>query len=193
MDKSKAAQQATSLLAGKLGLFAIVAFVAAALFVIYGPIRGCSTERSYRKAVLQELQNAHDSLAYTLVCQKRNWRRPARFNLMHMDKVPELFADRPKLRKDIQFLYESFDGGMNQAAELRRLLAQENADPVTLENLEKAIYRIVDLADKVGPQVAAFVGGTWRTPKSSLTLEELTRYYEGIVTSAATDEVVTFK
>jgi len=177
----------------KRGLVVLVGLIGT-LGAIYGlSIRGCQTDRSYRKAVLQELQNGRDSLAYTLVCRKRNWRRPARFKLMYMDKVPELFTDESKLRSEVQRLYGSLDGGMAQAAELRDLLSQKNAVPATIENIVKAINKIVDFADEVGPKVAKFVGDTWEKPPAGMTLEELTRYYEGVVLSASTDAMVIYK
>lgn len=192
MVKSKVANRALSIFTGRLGLFALIAALAAAVTIYYGPIQSWFSDRSYRHEVLQELQNARDTLAYTLVCRKRHWRRPARFNLLHMNKVPQLFSGDLELRETVRFLYESLHSGMSEAAELRHLLAQEDADRVLVRNLERSIEKIVRLADEVGPRIAAFVGGTWRTPPPGLTPEELIRYYEGIVISAATDEYVTY-
>jgi len=166
-----------------------------ALFGLSGLYRSCTvTTPSYKNEVLQELQNGRDNLAYALVCRNRNWRRPVNFNLFHEEKIAELFAGNQELRRNTRILYEAMASGQKQAEEFRALLIHEKSDPIAIKNLEASLGKTVALADKVGPLIAQYVGGTWEIPPSGMSLEELTDYYENcIIYSAATDSQVHFR
>jgi hypothetical protein len=183
-----------SSLKSKVKTFAAVISLALAIGIpIWNYTSNLHSDRSYRYAVLQELQDGRDSLAYTLACRNRNWRRPANFTLLHAEKIPKLFDDNLSLRKDVSDLYQAMSSGMKQTEELRNLLAQENADPKSIQNLEAAIEKTVKLADAVGPRIGQSIGQSWNIPLPNMSVEQLTDYYErNIRYPVATDDMVQF-
>ena len=83
--------------------------------------------------------------------------------------------------------------GIKQAEELRNLLAQENTDPKSIQNLEAAIEKTVKLADVVGPRIAQHIDQSWNIPPPKMSPEQLTDYYErNIRYPVATDDMVQF-
>jgi len=165
------------------------------LFIIaYNQYKSSSIDKSFHRAVQQELQKARDDLDLTLAYRDQNIRRLVVFDLVFKDQVPSRFSGNRTLCADVQFLYDSMNSAKKSAERLFDLLAKEDADREAISNHESAIRRAIKSADEIGPRIEQFTGSKWQIPSSDLSSKEKMAYLEKVlITSAATDAQVKVK
>ncbi len=166
-----------------------VAYIALA-FTIIIIIGNRKTEKSYKDSILYEINYARHMLAYTLLLRQQNIRALPTFSLKHLNHVPESFSDNFSLKSDLTDLYQSFFSAKRSAEDLMFLLPQNNSDPLTITNREKDIEKAINMADKIGPQIAKYIGNTWQIPDPNLSQQEKIKYYENktsVLNSISTD------
>lgn len=113
---------------------------------------------------------------------------PAKFGFQYKGRIPGLFIDDKTLMQDILNLYTGLETGKGHAERLYELLGKGNPSTKEVGRLEAAIKRVVELADKVGPRVAKYIGGEWKRPPPDSTLKQQRKYYESVNISDASDE-----
>lgn len=161
--------------------------LAVSIFIIMGDRK---TEKSYKDSILHEINYARHMLAYTLLLRQQNIRALPTFSLEHLNHVPESFSDNSSLKSDLTNLYQSFASAKRSAEDLTFLLPQNNSDPLTITNREKDIEKAINKADKIGPQIAKYIGKTWEIPDPNLSQQEKIKYYENktsVLNSTSTD------
>ncbi len=166
-----------------------VAYIALA-FSIHIIIGNRNTEKSYKDSILHEINYARNMLDYTLILRQQNIRGLPTFSLEHLNHVPESFSNNSSLKSDLTDLYQSFASAKRSAEDLMFLLPQNNSDPITITNREKDIEKAINMADKIGPQIAKYIGKTWQIPDPNTSLQEKIKYYQNktsVLNSTATD------
>jgi hypothetical protein len=162
---------------------------------LYQQYQNSSLDKSFRRAVQQELQKARDDLDWTIAYRDLNIRRLVVFNLVYKVQVPSRFSENQALSADIQSLYDSLNSAKKSAEHLYDLLAKKNADKETISNHEGAIKRAINRADEIGPQIANLTGVEWKILPGNLSPQERVKHFESlsITTGAATDSQVQVK
>ncbi len=174
-------------------------FITTAILIIIAlvtVIKACQTTTSYKDSILHEINNARNILDYTMAQRRQNVRNRANFSLQHYVHVSESFADNLPLKNSIISLYEALSAAQKSAEELRLLLLQSDSNPQTVRNREDDIKRAISFADKVGPELAKHISGSWNLPPQNMSNEDRIKYYETkllVITSAATDSEVKYK
>ena len=149
---------------------------------------------SYKNIVLQEVQDARDYLAYSIVTFDKSWTITLRDMMWQKEKIPEIFADDIELSKKVQKLYVSLSTGLNHVSELRLLLRSKQRNETEVNNIVQAIKNIINYADEVGPLLAKSIESSWDIPPNNLSNAELVNYYVNRSKAQdATGEQVQFK
>lgn len=152
-------------------------------------INNIKTKSSYSDSILNEINRARGMLDYTLLQRQQNVRTRPVFSLAYQNYIPDSFADNLPLKTKLIDLYQSLLSAQKSAEELMFLLSQDDSDSLTIKNIESQIRRVIKSADKVGPQVAEYIGKTWQIPLVSMSQQEKIKYYERtwIFNSTSTD------
>jgi len=116
---------------------------------------------SYKYYILHELNSTRNQFVLILNFLKCNVRARPNVNLLHRNKIAEIFIDNSKLCNKVVDLYASFENAKVSATELRELLLNQNANLETIQNRINDIITSIKLSDEIGPKIANFVGGTW--------------------------------
>ncbi|KAF0144394.1 MAG: hypothetical protein FD156_1821 [Nitrospirae bacterium] len=162
---------------GKFGVFVLLS-VAVGVFTLCLTYQGCIAKKSYRFAVLAEIQNARNRLDNVLACDQQNWHVTCNVELKYKDRLPEIFAGNDALVRELHGLYDSLGVGISNAKELRQaLLSKETIPKKNLQNLKNSIRAVVAEADCVGPKLAEEIGGTWQEQSKNLTSKERANNY----------------
>lgn len=157
-------------------------------FIVY--TSNTKTEKSYEDSILHEIQYARDILDYTLILRQLNIRSRPTFSLEHLNHLPKSFSGNSSLKADLTALYQSLSSAKKSTEDLMSLLPQYYSDPLTITNRDKDIEKAINMADKIGPQIARYIEKTWQTPNPNMSLQEKKEYYEKktrVINSTATD------
>lgn len=165
---------------GKSALSISVLFICVlltSLMAIIGipSIKSCISDNSKmqlsidRRAVLNEVQGACDELHGVLACREMPWWSTNSAELQYANRITVLFVTNPSLVLELQKLYKLLSVGKTHAEKIRQILQNKEARLSDTISLENAIRRVLTEADRVGPLLAAEVGGTWQKLDENLT------------------------
>ena len=113
--------------------------LAIAVIGVFFMFKQCSKDHnieiSYEAIILDELQEARDYLAFSILANDNSWTVTSRDTLWYKDKVPEIFNNNIELTIKIQRLYKSLSTGLNHVRRLSSMLRSNNQNKTEVKNI----------------------------------------------------------
>jgi hypothetical protein len=130
-----------------------------------------------KKHILNELQHGRDKLQIASASFELGWHRTTNIKFNYENKVPK--AINYEYAEKVLKMYQALNNGISEAVKLDQEL--EKAEQGKIASMKGAIVRSLDVVDQLGPDVAKYLGGTWRIISKDLPPQEIINQLEIVV------------